>query len=325
MKKLVSLLLAFTMMLGTLAGCGGPAEEPTSIRLGGLKGPTSMGMVKLLEDVEAGEAESDIEFTMAASPDELVPKFMKGDLDILAVPANLGSVLYNNSDGAVQFLAINTLGVIYAVEKGGDEIHSMADLKGKTVYTTGKGSTPEYAFKYLLEQNGLDPEKDVTIEWKSEPTEVVAAMAAEDHAIALLPQPFVTVAQGKLPDLHVALDLTEEWEKLDNGSQLITAGLVVKKDFAETYPEQLAAFLGEYQASTEYINENVKEGAQLVEKYDIVKAPIAEKAIPKCNVTYIAGEEMKTAMEGYLQVLFDQNPKSVGGELPGEDFYYIGK
>ncbi|MDO4650700.1 MAG: ABC transporter substrate-binding protein [Eubacteriales bacterium] len=322
-KRLLSqIMMAVMAMSLTLVPCtAAMAEDAVTIRLGGLKGATSMGMVKLLDDAENGLTESKIDYTMATAADELTPLLLKGEMDIVAVPANLGSVLYNNSEGKVQFAAINTLGLIYITEKGGESVQSIADLKGKTIYATGKGSTPEFALKYLLSQNGLDPEADVTIEWKSEPTEVVATMASEDEAIAMIPQPFVTVAQTQVEGLRVALDLTAEWEALDNGSKFITAGLVVRKDFAEENPEALNTFLSEYEASTTFVNENVEDAAQLIEKYDIVKAPIAEKALPFCNITYIDGEEMKTALEGYLAVLFEQNPKAVGGALPGEDFY----
>ena len=248
--------------------------------------------------------------------------FAAGEMDIIAVPANLASVLYNNTDGAAELLAVNTLGVIYIVEKG-ESVQSVADLAGKTIYATGKGSTPEYALRYILSENGIDPDTGVTIEWKSEPTEVVGALSAAEEGIAMLPQPFVTVAQSSVEGLRVAIDLTEAWNALDNGSTLFTGVLVIRRDFAETYPEAIKAFLAEYEASTKYINENVADGAQLVEKYGIVKAAVAEKAIPYCNITYIAGEDMVAPMNGYLQVLFDQNPKSIGGAMPGEDFYYI--
>lgn len=340
-KKLLALLLSACLAAALCTGCGStntttPAEdaqtndtaatetgEQTTIRLGGLKGPTSMGMVKLLADNDAGTTTNHYEFTMAGSADELTPKMLQGELDILAVPVNLGAVLYNNSEGSVQLLAVNTLGVIYIVENGGETVTDWNSLKGQTIYATGKGSTPEYALNYLLEENGLDPATDVTIEWKSEPTEVVAQMAAEDHVIAMLPQPFVTVAQSKFPDLRVAIDLTKEWDKLDNGSQLNTAGLIVRTEFAQEHPDAVAAFLKEYAASTQYVNDNVAEAAQLVGQYDIVEAAVAEKAIPYCNIVCITGEEMKTSVEGYFQVLYDQNPQSVGGALPGDDFYYI--
>jgi len=330
MKKIFALLLSLAMVF-SLCACGGTTEEApeetafegTTIRLGGLKGPTSMGMVKLLSDSEAGNTVNSYEFTMAGSADELTPKLLQGELDILAVPVNLGSILYNNSDGAVQMLAANALGVLYIVEKGGETVTDWESLKGQTIYATGKGSTPEYALTYLLDQYGLDPAADVTIEWKSEASEVVALMAAQDHVIALLPQPYVTVAQTKFPDLGIALSLTESWDALDNGSQFITAGLIVRTQFAQENPEAIAAFLEEYAASTQFINENVAEGAQLVGQYEIVEAAIAEKAIPYCNIVCITGTEMAEMTTGYFQTLFDQNPKSMGGQMPGEDFFYL--
>lgn len=297
--------------------------QKATIRLGGLKGPTSMGMVKLLDDAEQGLTANEYEFTMAGSADELTPKILKGELDILAVPANLGAVLYSNSNGAVQMAAINTLGVIYIVEKGGETVTDWQSLKGQTIYATGKGSTPEYALNYLLAQNGLDPEKDVTVDWKSEPTEVVAALAAQDSGIAMLPQPFVTVAQTQVDGLRVALDLTKSWDELNNGSKFVTAGLIVRREFAENNPETLAAFLKEYASSTAYVNDNVEAAALLVEKYDIVKAPIAQKAIPYCNIVCITGEEMQATLDGYFAVLFEQNPAAVGGTMPDDGFYWI--
>ncbi|MEG1849962.1 MAG: ABC transporter substrate-binding protein, partial [Oscillospiraceae bacterium] len=196
------------------------------------------------------------------------------------------------------------------------------DLRGKTIYATGKGSTPEYALKYILSSNGLDPQKDVTIEWKAEPTEIVALLGQSAQGVALLPQPYVSAAQAKLPGLRVAIDLNKAWAELDNGSMFLTGVLVVRTAFAQEHPEQIAAFLDEYKASTEYVNANVPEAAALVEKYGIIKAAIAQKAIPFCNITYIEGAEMKSAMAGYLKVLFEQNPKSVGGTLPDDGFYY---
>ncbi len=347
MKKLLALVLSLALAASALAGCGTAASSsaaasvpassaaassstptassvpasPIDMRIAGLKGPTSMGMVKLMQDAEGGTAKNNYTFTIAGSADEITPKLTQGELDIAAVPANLAAVLYNNTKGAVQLLAVNTLGVIYIVEKG-DSVQSLADLKGKTIYATGKGSTPEYALKYILSKNGIDPDKDVTIEWKTEPTEVVQTLAQADGAIAMLPQPYVTVAQGQVEGLRVAVDLNQAWNDLDNGSLFLTGVLVVRTEFAKEHPEQIDAFLKEYEASTEWVNANVADAAQLVEKYDIVKAAVAEKAIPACNITYLAGQQMKDATTGYLQVLFDQNPKSVGGQLPDDGFYY---
>ena len=197
----------------------------------------------------------------------------------------------------------------------------MADLKGKTIYATGKGNTPEYALAYLLQKNGLDIAADVTMEWKSEATEVVAQLSTVDSGVALLPQPFVTVAKGKVEGLRVALDMTKEWAAV--GGTLITGGLIVRTAFLQEHPEEVKTFLAEYAASTAYVNEHPAEAAALVEQYIGVKAPIAEKAIPACNIVCLTGDEMKAAAQGYLQVLFDLNPKAVGGALPADDFYYM--
>ena len=292
-----------------------------------LKGPTAMGMVQLMDSAEAGAVNGNsYTFTIAASADEVTPKLVQGNADIAAVPANLASVLYNNTEGQVQVLAINTLGVLYIVENG-DSIQSVSDLAGKTIYASGKGSTPEYALNYILSENGIDPESDVTIEWKSEHSECVAALASDEDGIAMLPQPFVTTAQAQNENLRIALDLTKEWDALqadaEEPSALITGVVVVRTAFAAEHPEAVSAFLDSYQESVDYVNANTAEAAALIEKYDIVTAAVAEKALPYCNITFIEGEEMKEKLSGYLSVLAEQNPTSVGGSLPADDFYYI--
>lgn len=323
MKKLLSVMLIMALSLSLIPGCTGDAgkREPATIRIAGMKGPTSMGMVKLMEDASANKTENKYEFAVYATADEVTPKLIQGELDMAAVPANLASVLYNNTEGAIQILAINTLGVIYITELG-DTVRSIADLKGKTLYATGKGSSPEYALRYLLTQNGIDPDKDLTIEWKSEATEIVALLSETGSGVAMLPQPYVFVAKGALPELRVAIDLNKAWADLDNGSLMVTGVMVARKDFIEKNPDAVKAFLKEYKASTEYVNANVVEAAAWIEKFDIFKAAVAEKALPYCNITYIDGQEMRTAMEGYLNVLFEQNPKSVGGKLPDDGFYF---
>jgi len=327
MKKTISIVLLFVMMAFVMAGCkdkSKSADNATEIRIAGLKGPTSIGMVQLMEAAEKGEASNKYTFSIFGSADEVTPKLIQGEFDIAAVPANLASVLYNNTNGDIKLLAINTLGVTYIVENG-NTVSSFEDLRGKTIYCTGKGAIPEYTLRYLLSKNGIDPDKDVTLEWKSEPTEVVALLSQTGGGIAMLPQPYVTVAQTKVQNLRIAINLNKEWTDLDNGSLMITGVLVVRKEFAEKHSRQLDEFLKEYKASTEYVNKNVANAAQLVEKFDIVNAQVAQKAIPYCNIVYMEGKEMKTAMEGYLNVLYEQNPKSVGGKIPEENFYYIKK
>lgn len=324
MKKFAALLFSLCIGLTALAGCG--SKEAAHMNVTALKGPTAMGMVKLMSDSDAGEyGEDTYTFTIAASVDEVTPALVQGETDIAAVPANVASVLYNNTDGGVQALAINTLGVLYIVENG-DSVSSVADLAGKTIYASGKGATPEYALNYILSENGIDPETDVTIEWKSEHTECLTALVSEEGAIAMLPQPFVTTALTKADSLRVALDLTEEWDALqadaETPSALLTGVLVGRTEYIEAHPDEVADFLERYEASVTYVNENVADAAQLVGGYDIVDAAIAEKAIPECNITYIDGTEMQEKLSGYLTVLSEQNAEAVGGVLPGEDFYY---
>ena len=294
-------------------------KAPIDVDIMALKGPTAMGLVEMME-------KSDYNFSIVASVDEVSPKLLQGETDIAAIPANLASVLYNKTEGKIQVLAINTLGVLYIVENG-ETIQSVADLKGKTIYASGKGATPEYALNYILSSNGINPETDVTIEWKSEHSECVAALASEENSVAMLPQPFVTTAQTKNSQIRTALDLTKEWEALqkdgEQKSSMITGVVVARKEFAEENPEEIQEFLKEYHISVDYVNENVKDAAQLIEKYDIVPAVVAEKALPACNIVCIDGEEMKEKLSGYLEVLNAQKPQAVGGEIPENDFYYI--
>lgn len=345
MKKIISLITAFMLTAALLAGCGstgnGTADqtdkqensgtqtqaEPVDVNVMALKGPTAMGMVKLMDDADSGNVDTEnYSFEIAASADEVTPKLIQGETDIAAVPANLASVLYNKTEGQIQVLAVNTLGVLYIVENG-DSIHSVSDLAGRTIYASGKGSTPEYALNFILEKNGLTPETDVTIEWKSEHSECVSALAQDPEGIAMLPQPFVTTAQAKNPNLKVALDLTEEWDKVmeneETKSSLLTGVVVVRKEFAEENPEAVEDFMDRYADSVKYVNDNVEEAAKLVGNYDIVTEDVAVKAIPECNIVCITGEDMKEQLSGYLAVLKDANPESIGGELPGDDFYYI--
>ena len=340
-KKTLSLTLALLLAL-SLTACGqkaeepapaeppaqeepvqeAPAEESVTTRIAALKGPTAMGLVKLMSDDPQSADGPLYDFTLAGAADEVTPSLIKGDLDMACVPANLASVLYNKTEGQIVTLAVNTLGVIYIVENG-NAVQSMADLAGKTVVAAGKGSTPEYALRYLLTENGIDPDTDVTIDWKSEHAECVAALASGAATIAMLPQPFVTVAQTKIEGLRVALDLTEEWDALDNGSGLLTGVVVARKSFVEEHSAAVEAFLADYAESVEWVNGNNADAAQLISKYGIVEAAaVAEKALPHCNIVCITGGEMKEKLSGYLQVLFDAEPTSVGGKLPEADFYY---
>ena len=281
-----------------------------------------MGLVNLIAQAEAGQTAQDYAFTMYGAADEIVPLLVKGELDAAAIPANLAATLYQKTNGALEVACINTLGVLYVVEKG-DTVHRFADLKGRTILSTGKGTTPEYVLRYLLRKNGIDPDKDVKIEYYSEASEVTAQMAAtKKDAIAVLPQPYVTAAQMKDSSLRVVLDLTKEWNKVCD-TQLITGVTVVRTAYAEEHPEEVINFLKDYQKSVDAANDDLDGTAALCEEVGVVaKAAIAKKALPKCNIVYRIGDEMKADVNAYLQVLYDASPAAVGGKLPDANFYY---
>ncbi len=322
-KKILTLAATAALTLGLLAGCG-QQEEPTTVRIGGLKGPTSMGLVFLQEQAENGQAKQAYEFTMAAAADELLPLMIKGELDIALIPANVASVLYGKTEGGISVLNINTLGVLYMVS-GDDSIDSMESLRGRTIYLTGKGTTPDYVLQYLLTANGIDV-SECTLEYRSEATEVAALLAEQPQAIGLLPQPFVTVACAQNEELKVVLDMNEQWNLVqgEGGSSMVTGVTVVRNAFLQEHPEAVAAFMTEHASSVQAIQEDPDKGAELVVAAGIIaKEPIARKAIPQCNITCLDGENMRQALSGYLQVLYDLDPQAVGGALPKESFYYI--
>lgn len=294
------------------------------IRVGSLKGPTSMGLVSLMDKAAKGETSNVYEFTMAGKADELVGKIANGDLDIALVPANVASVLYNKTQGNVTVLDINTLGVLYVVASD-DSITSMADLKGRTIYMTGKGTTPEYVMNYLLKENGLTT-SDVDLQFKSEATEVASILKQDADAIGVLPQPFATAACIQNDALKTVLDLTEQWNLLnkDSGSMLVTGVTLVRSDFLRENRSPIDDFLKDHAESALFATEHVEETAALVAQQGIVeKAPIAQKALPYCNIVCLTGQEMKDALNGYLSTLMEQDSKSIGGQLPGDDFYYM--
>ena len=295
--------------------------NPVVVNVASLKGPTSMGLVKLIDDyTENADPEYAYNFAIEAAGDAISPKLIKGELDIAAVPANLASVLYNKTNGGVVVLNINTLGVLYIVENG-ETVTSVSDLKGKTIYASGKGNTPVYALNYMLTANGLVPGKDVFVEFKSEHAECVAAISTTENSVAMLPQPFATTAQMTDSNIRIALNINDEWEKA-SGKTLVTGVTVARKEFVENNPELISKFLADYKASADYANTNISEAAALIEKYGIFKAADAEKAIPFCQITCIDGADMKAPLADYLTILSEQNAASIGGKLPADDFYY---
>ncbi len=319
-NKIIATVLTAALSLGLMAGCA-KKKDDTVVRIGSLKGPTTIGIVNLMDKASKGESEGNYEFTMAAAADEITAKVVSGDLDIALVPANLASVLYNKTQGGVTAIDINTLGVLYCVT-GDSSVKSIKDLAGKTVITTGQGATPEYSLRYLLDQNGIT---DCTIEFKSEATEVAAVLAEDPSQIAVLPQPFVTVACAQNEAITPAFALEDEWQTLTDGLGMVTGVTIVRNDFLKEHPAAVSTFISEHQASVNAANSDLDTTAALVVANDIIgKEPIAKKAIPSCNVVCITGDSLKTNLSAYLEVLYNYDAKAVGGNLPGEDFYFKG-
>lgn len=291
------------------------------LRVGSLKGPTTMGLVNLMSEVESSE-KSGYSFEMQSQPDVIMSELVSGKLDIALLPANVAAVAYNKTNHGVSVIDINTLGVLYCVT-GDESVKSVKDLAGKTVLSTGQGASPEYVLNYLLEKNSVT---DCDVQFKSEATEIAALLKQDPAQIAILPQPFVTVATAQNDQLKVAFSLTDEWKSVSPDSKLLTGVTVVRNEVLENRAAEVDQFIADHQASTEKANADIDATAELVAKYGIIaKAPVAKKALPNCNIVAIAGDEMKTDLAGYLQVLFDANPKSVGGTMPDDNFYYIQK
>ena len=326
LRRMTAALTIITLSLFAVTGCQ-INRSAAVINIGVLKGPTGIAAVRLMEQYELGNIEGNYKFHIFSTPDEVNAKIISGELDIAAVPTNAAAVLYNRTNGGIQVAAVHTLGTIYIIENG-NTIKTLADLKGKKIAVSGQGATPEYALKYILTANGFDLTKDMQIEFKSEHAELATLLTAGTVSIGLLPEPNVTAVLMNNENARIALNMTDEWAKaakLTNaeGSELTTGVMIVNKDFAQKNKAAFDKFLSDYEQSILYVNSNVAEAAALCEKFGIIpKAAIAERAIPNCSITYIEGNEMKAAVQGYLATLFGFNPQSVGGNMPDDEFYY---
>lgn len=333
-RAIVSLLLALTLAL-SLTACGGQAnsepeqpetqEEQTAaeINLYVLSGPTGIGAMNLWAASDAGETKNTYHITMPGANDEVVAALSKGDADIAAVATNLAATLYNKTDGGVTVLAVNTLGVLSLLSNG-QEAATVSDLKGKTIYAPGQGANPEYILRYVLSGNGLDPDKDVTLRFVGEGSELLTVWQSDPEAVILAPQPVATSILMQNENAKTLFDMTEEWDKIAGGDSTLMMGcVIVRNEFLQANPGAVELFLQEYAASIEKAQSDVEGTAALCQQYGLIpKAALAQKAIPSCGLTFVTGAEMKTGLSGYLQVMFDANPKSVGGALPGDNFYY---
>lgn len=296
-------------------------EEKKSINYAVMTGPTGVGSVNLIENSKNGESNFEIHETIVGAADEIVASLVSGNLDMAVVPANLASVLYNKTEGKIQTLATNNLGVLYIVEIG-EEIQTLEDLKGKTILSTGKGATPETLLNYIMAENNLVQGEDWNFDFKSEATEVVQNLMVTNATIALLPEPMVTTILGQNENARVAISLEDEWNKINETPQ-ITSVLVGRKDFIDTI--DVEEFLKEYKASIEEATSNMEKTSELLGKYSIIKPEVALKSIPNMNLFYMDKEELRDTMTNYLTILSSANPQSIGGQIPGEDFFYLGK
>lgn len=327
MKKLLCILLVFVMIFA-VTGCAAKVEEPQTGKMNVyvLSGPTGIGAANLRAKSEAGKALNEYNFKMVSANDEIVAAISNGSADIAAVATNLAATLYNRTNGGVTVLAVNTTSVL-SVLTNSAEIKSKADLMGKTIYAPGQGANPEYILRYVLKGNGIDPEKDVTIKFVADGSELPSIWAKEENkdAIIMAPQPVATNILMKYPEAKKVFDMGEEWAKVSNDSSLYMGCVIVRNEFLEKNEGAVKTFLKEYEES---INSAISDAAAtgtLCEKYGIIpKAALATKAIPACGLTYIDGAEMKKGLSGYLKVMFEANPKSVGGAIPPEEFYYAG-
>ena len=319
MKKIVSIILAAVMLaaLFAFAGCTDKTNkttDDTTIRIAALKGPTGMGVAPLMNKEQYPKYDVKIN----SDPSAATSAFIAGEYDVAALPVNVASVLYNKLEGDVVILGITTLGVLYVLESG-NEINSMADLAGKTLFATGQGSTPEYILNYLLEKNGLT---DVTVEFKAEHSELAALMADGSVTLGMMPEPNVTATMAKNKDLRVALDLTAEWNKVSD-SKLVQGVLVVRRSFLNDHEALIRDLMNDYKAAAELVATGTDEVAQTIVDAEILPAvPVAKAAIPRCNIVFITGSEMQKTLTAMYEVLFGADSKSVGGKLPGEDIYY---
>ncbi len=331
-KSLVSLLLALTLAL-SLTACGTQANTepeqpddtpaPAEVNLYVLSGPTGISAMNLWAAADAGETQNTYHITMPGANDEVVAAISNGDADIAAVATNLAATLYNKTSGGVTVLAVNTLGVLFLLGNG-QEVATIADLAGKTIYAPGQGANPEYILRYVLTGNGLDPDKDVTIQFVGEGSELLTVWQTDPEAIIMAPQPVATSILMQNENAVTLFNMTDEWDKVSGGDSTLMMGcVIVRNEFLQENPGAVALFLQEYAASIEKAQSDVEGTAALCEQYGLIpKAALAKAAIPSCGLTFVTGAEMKSALSGYLQVMFDADLKSVGGAMPGDDFYY---
>ena len=334
--KILALILALVLSLGLIACTKNEDETPNDndddtvtidknldVNVTVLSGTTGMGMAKLISDSKDGKAALKYKFTVVSDATQISAGIIGGSIDIAAVPTNLASTLYKKTNGGVQVLAINTLGVLYLIENG-NTVTDIASLKGKTVYVPGQGTNPEYILKYIIEKNGMKVGEDVIFDYTyNSPDALATAVAGGLASIALLPEPKVTVVKSQNKELRTAIDLTAEWDKVSPVGSLVQGCIIARKEFVDAHKAEINAFLDEYKASVKYIETDLDNAAECIATAGILpKAQIAKAAIPNCNIIYAEGNDMKTALAKFFEILYSVEPKAIGGEIPADGLYY---
>lgn len=328
MKKYIALVLSLLLIVSAFAGCNRAViideYEAVDVNITAIAGPTGVGLVSLMEKQDAGKAGNNYTFNVVNAPDQAVAAIVNGTADIAAVPTNLASTLYKKTEGKVQVLALNTLGVLHMLTNG-EEVASVADLKGKTIYTSGQGANPEYILRYVLQYHGIDADKDVKLEFVADNDTLATVIANGTAKVAMVPEPKASAVLMQNKNVKRVLNMTDEWAAANKDGVPLTMGCVVaRKDFVEQHPEAVRMFLNEYHASITAVQSDVEAAATLCETYKIIpKAPLAKAAIPNCGLTYVEGVQMKDQLSGYLTILHGYNPAAIGGAVPAEDFYYV--
>ncbi len=322
-KSILSAVLCLVMIL-SFSGCALVVDTDdyvgVDMTVACMTGPTGIGMAKLMADSDAKLTANNYTFKVASAAPDITGKFLSGDIKIASVPTNVAASLYNKTEGKIRMLAVNTYGVLSILEKG-NTIKSIADLKGKTIYSTGKGQNPEYILKFILKENGIDPEKDVTINFVSS-EDLVAKLISGEAQIAMAPEPAATTVMIKNSELNRVLSINDEWAKVSD-TQLMMGCVIALDSYIKENPAAVEKFLEEYQKSVNFATENIDEAATHCATYKITASDvIAKKAIPTCNLTYVTGKDMKNNVNGYLTVLFNADATSIGGKLPADDLYY---
>lgn len=320
------LILSFLTLILNAEGAREGSEataalaEPLQLTVAGLKGPSSIGMLRMIESEPVFGEDVETEYQIVDEPQLMIARIMSGEADIAAVPINLAAVLYNK--GAPYRLGAVTGDGLLHIVSSREDIGSVEDLKGKRIYCIAQGSTPEFVLRYVLEKSGIDPDTEVELDFSFDHVAIAPQLIAGKVDLAVLPEPFVSIVASKNPAVQPVIDLQQVWAELSGTGDTypITATLVRNSLYRE-HPEALKAFFAAYRESIDWANANPAEAGGLAGKYMEMPAPIIAKAMPRLNLRYQSPREARSRVEELYQVFHGFAPASVGGTIPGDEFY----